>query len=64
MMKKLILLLVILSMLSCYPATRCTMYTNTNSDVQMMRNSNDIKIISIRELNDENGRWHIKYKTK
>jgi hypothetical protein len=64
MLIKMIGLILVLSMLGCYPATRCTIYTNNNADVQMLRNAKDIKIISIREMNDTNGRWHIKYKTK
>ena len=64
MLIKMIGLILVLSMLGCYPATRITIYTNENSQVQMLRNSDDIHIISIREVNDNNGRWHIKYKTK
>ena len=62
--KTILVLLVLIMTMGCYPATRCTIYTNNNADVQMLRNSNDIKIISVREVNDENGRWHVKYKTK
>jgi uncharacterized lipoprotein YajG len=63
-MNKILLILIILFLANCYTATRICIYTNDNYLVQQLKTDNTIKVISIVEKNDSQGRWHVKYKTK